>query len=348
LIFTGFQAQIHSTEETRSEGSSLYIRCPYTAQTTQQQQKVWCRLRNRQCEPLVETKEYSHTNWATKGRVALRDDPRERTVFVTMTELQAEDSGMYSCAYYYYGYHLLRTISLIVFKELLKWELDSVSVQCLPSTLSYSTGTKVWCRREDETLCSFIARTDYPSTQLNSKALEDRTLIQDDTQKRTVTITTQKLQAEDSGMYWCALYRRSQLTWLMEVRLSVSKSEYLLAARCGCLQISAPVPLFVLPPILQCPGISLTSLLLKSLILAHSKGNREEEGTYEKPGDTAQPDSYERLQSPRDNSKDLKYVTLNFKPQLSPEDPLYCNVELSEAHRKPKDENVEYAIIAFK
>lgn len=139
---------------------------------------------------------------------------------------------------------------LCCFTELNKWELDSVSVQCLPSTLHYSAGTKVWCRRQDETLCSFVANTDYPSTQPNSKALEDRTLIQDDTQKRTVTITMQKLQAEDSGMYWCALYRSSRLTWLMEVRLSVSKSEYLLAARRGCLQISAPVPLFVLPPIL--------------------------------------------------------------------------------------------------
>ncbi|KAM9520236.1 polymeric immunoglobulin receptor-like isoform 2-T2 [Guaruba guarouba] len=221
LCFPGFQAQIHSTEEKRSEGSSLYIQCPYTAETTQQQQKAWCRLRNGQCEPLVETK-YSHTNWAAKGRVALKDNPTERTVSVTMTELQAEDSGTYCCTYYSYGYHPLRMISLFVFKELRKWELDSVSVQCLPSALSYSRGTKVWCRR-DETLCRFVARTDYPSTQLNSKALEHRTLIQDDTQKRTVTITMQKLQAEDSGMYWCALYRRSHLTWLMEVRLSVSK-----------------------------------------------------------------------------------------------------------------------------
>uniref|UniRef100_A0A8V5HD32 Uncharacterized protein n=1 Tax=Melopsittacus undulatus TaxID=13146 RepID=A0A8V5HD32_MELUD len=569
LCFPGFQAQISSTEETRSEGSSLYIQCPYTTQTTHQQQKVWCRLRNRQCEPLVETKEYTHTSWAAKGRVALKDNPTERTVSVTMTELQAEDSGTYFCAYYSSGYYPLRMISLFVFKELHKWELDSVSVQCPPSTMSYSVGTKVWCRREDETLCSVMARTDYPSTQLNSKALKDRTSIQDDTQKRTVTITMQKLQAEDSGMYWCALYRRSHFTWLMEVRLSVLKSEYLLAARRGCLQISAPspalppqltafalslwqthwqlplhavysqqrlrggsqeLPLFTrashrqiqplqkqllqlstglahgghcwrpvplpgialdLPPQLpsllsnvsvqcpysdpeyrtvskawckegarnsctvlvtttnleyqrtpqqgrvriqddteqgivtvtmerlqvqdagvywcalyedahlfrmlevtlnvsevlagttlpgatgtsqttppanspapslwaipqpsprlwkqrQCPGISWTSLLLKSLILAHSKENREEEDTYEKPGDTAQPDSHERLESPRDNSKDLKYVTLNFKSRLSPEDPLYCNVELSEAQRKPKDENVEYAIIAFK
>ncbi|XP_030329013.1 uncharacterized protein LOC115602244 [Strigops habroptila] len=478
LCFPGLQAQIHGTEETRSEGSSLYIQCPYAALTTHQQQKAWCRLRNAQCEPLVETKEYPHTNWATKGRVALKDNPTERTVSVTMTNLQAEDSGTYFCAYYHYRYRSLRTISLIVFKELHKWELDSVSVQCLPSTLGYSVGTKVWCRREDVTLCRFVARTDYPSTQLNGQALEDRTWIQDDTQKRTVTITMQKLQAEDSGMYWCALYRRSHPTWLMEVRLSVSKRtkqyrakesgdvsvqcpysapDYRAVSKAWCkegagkactvlvttnlepseyhstpqqdrvriqddteqgivtvtmerlqvedsgvywcalyehahlfrmLEVTLNVSEVLAEPTL--PGTAGTSqatpsgnspapssnvntfillagvlsilfllALISSVILyvrrckqlrrtAHSKGKREEEDTYEKPGDTAQPDSYEGLESPRDDSKDLKYVTLNFKPRLSPEDPLYCNVELSEAHRKPKDENVEYAIIAFK
>ncbi|XP_005142919.2 polymeric immunoglobulin receptor-like [Melopsittacus undulatus] len=476
LCFPGFQAQISSTEETRSEGSSLYIQCPYTTQTTHQQQKVWCRLRNRQCEPLVETKEYTHTSWAAKGRVALKDNPTERTVSVTMTELQAEDSGTYFCAYYSSGYYPLRMISLFVFKELHKWELDSVSVQCPPSTMSYSVGTKVWCRREDETLCSVMARTDYPSTQLNSKALKDRTSIQDDTQKRTVTITMQKLQAEDSGMYWCALYRRSHFTWLMEVRLSVLKRtkqytakesgnvsvqcpysdpEYRTVSKAWCkegarnsctvlvtttnleyqrtpqqgrvriqddteqgivtvtmerlqvqdagvywcalyedahlfrmlevtLNVSEVLAGTTLPgatgtsqttPPANSPAPSsnrntfillsgvLSILFLLALIglvtlyvrrckqlkaTAHSKENREEEDTYEKPGDTAQPDSHERLESPRDNSKDLKYVTLNFKSRLSPEDPLYCNVELSEAQRKPKDENVEYAIIAFK
>ncbi|POI19386.1 hypothetical protein CIB84_016867 [Bambusicola thoracicus] len=41
-----------------------------------------------------------------------------------------------------------------------------------------------------------------------------------------------KLQVQDSGVYWCALYnpyRRPAFTRIMEVRLSVDKSEYLLA-----------------------------------------------------------------------------------------------------------------------
>lgn len=49
-----------------------------------------------------------------------------------------------------------------------------------------------------------------------------------------------------------------------------------------------------------------------------------------------------------DDSRDLNYITLDFKPQLSSDEPLYCNVELSQTPRKPIDENVEYAIITHK
>lgn len=93
--------------------------------------------------------------------------------------------------------------------------------------------------------------TDNLSTWTKSKDLEDKTLIQDDAQKRTVTITMKKLQAQDAGVYWCVLYRGSSPTQKMEIRLSVSKSEYLLAAKCGFRQISAPPSLLVLPPVLH-------------------------------------------------------------------------------------------------
>ncbi|KAM6040743.1 LOW QUALITY PROTEIN: uncharacterized protein LJ206_019728 [Theristicus caerulescens] len=196
--------------------------------------------------------QYPYKTRATKGRVTIVDYPMSRTMSITMTNLQAEDSGTYVCAYLSYDDRCfpLKEISLNVFKELHKWELDSLSVRCPYSTMGYSTGTKAWCRREGPTTCTVVVRTDYTSTRRNSKALEDRTLIQDDRQRRTVTITMQKLQARDTGVYWCALYRGSDLTRMMEVRLSVAKSEYLLAARCGRWQISAPPPLLALPPVL--------------------------------------------------------------------------------------------------
>ncbi|KFP30856.1 hypothetical protein N325_08524, partial [Colius striatus] len=93
--------------------------------------------------------------------------------------------------------------------------------------------------------------------------------------------------------------------------------------------------------------ISVTLCIRQSKQLER-RGNRQADHIYEKPVDMTQLDSTERMESPKDESKDLEYVTLNFKSQLSPEDPLYCNVNPSQTHRKPRDESVEYATIALK
>ncbi|XP_072701058.1 polymeric immunoglobulin receptor-like [Ciconia boyciana] len=228
LCFPGLQAQAPDAEESRPEGSTLYIQCPYTAYTYDWPQKAWCRLRDGRWDPLVETTyqtQYPYTSWARKGRVSIEDDPMNMTVSITMTNLQAEDSGTYSCAYYSYNqwYLPLKTISLNVFKELHKNELDSLSVQCKYSAMVRSTGEKVWCRRQGQDKCKVIMRNNYPSTRRNSRALEGRVSIQDDTQKRTVTITMKKLQAQDTGVYWCAFPSYPRFIRIMEVKLSVSK-----------------------------------------------------------------------------------------------------------------------------
>lgn len=117
--------------------------------------------------------------------------------------------------------------------EFHKWELDSLSVQCPYHALGYLYGRKAWCRYVDQTgRCELVVSTDTTYTRSIKKGQEDRASIQDDTQKRTVTITMEKLQAQDSGVYWCALYTSYtpiHLTRIMEVRLSVDKREYLLA-----------------------------------------------------------------------------------------------------------------------
>ncbi|NWH48450.1 PIGR protein, partial [Fregata magnificens] len=368
LIFTGLHAQRIDALESRSEGSTLSIQCPYTAHTNHEQQKAWCRLRDDKCQLLVQTtnsRQYPYTTRATKGKVTIEDNPTNRTVSITMINLQAEDSGVYSCAYHFpsYQYIPLKIISLNVFKELHKCELDSLSVQCPYSTLGYSTETKAWCRTEGQTECEVVVSTDYTSTWHNSKALADRTSIHDHTQQRTVTITMQKLQAQDTGVYWCAFKEGSHLTQIREVKLSVFKilAGTTLSATAGTSQ-STPSGNTRAPSsnvensILLSGVLSILFILalisLVTLCIRHRKqlkrGTRQADNIYDKPEDIAQLDSTERMESPKDDSKDLKYVTLNFKSQLSPEDPLYCNVEPNQTRRKPKDENVEYATIALK
>ncbi|PKU36018.1 polymeric immunoglobulin receptor-like [Limosa lapponica baueri] len=189
----GLQARTPDAEERRSEGSTLYIQCPYTAQTDYQQKKAWCRVKDDECKPLVETTNptpHPYTNKATKGNVTIADDCLYESVSITMTNLQAEDSGTYSCAHLSNG--------------------NSIG----------SNNCVRYCK------------------------------------------------AKSSNPFW------------------------------------------------QLPTTKL--------------------------------DRTERTESPKNDSEDLQYVTLNHKFQLSPEAPLYCNVEPSQAHRKPNDENVEYAVVALK
>lgn len=50
--------------------------------------------------------------------------------------------------------------------------------------------------------------------------------MQDNTQQGIVTVTMEKLQAQDSGVYWCALYEHDHLFRMVEVTLNISDGEY--------------------------------------------------------------------------------------------------------------------------
>ncbi|NXX95874.1 PIGR protein, partial [Centropus bengalensis] len=361
LLLLCFPAITSVTEERRSEGSTLQILCPYNAQLDLHK-KAWCRVRGDECElsgEMLDPTQHPYRTRITEGNIAIEDHARNRTVSITMTNLQVEDSGTYACAFHLYSrYHPLKAIVLRVFKELKKSELDRLSVQCSYSKLEYERDTKAWCRREEQDKCNPVARTDFSPTPRNIKDLAARSSIQDDTRNRTITITVEKLQAQDSGMYWCARYVAPAPTWIMEVSLSVSKSEYLWATAvdAGSLQphlaSCSNVNTFILISGILSVLFILALISLITLFVRRRKqkrrGNRQEEHTYSKPEDITQLHSSKGMESPKDDSKDLKYATLNFKPRPSPEDPLYCNIEPSQAPRKPQDESVEYAVIALK
>ncbi|NXO12854.1 CLM9 protein, partial [Oriolus oriolus] len=240
--------------ERRREGDTLYVRCPYTAQIADQQIPIWywCRLVGQTCQELAWT--YSQQRLQSADRkITIEDDGTSKTVSVTVTDLKAEDSGTYFCAYRASGYVPLRTISLNVFRG------SSPKVASPP-----------------------------PAPAL--------TLIP-------------KEEAECSDM-----------------------NSFLILS-------------MVLLILLIVAVVTSITLCVKYSKLLERTGNREAEDTSDRAEGTAQPGSTGRRESSQDDSKGPAYINLDLQSQPSPEDPLYCNVEPSQAHRNPQD--VEYAIIAF-
>ncbi|NXE50279.1 CLM5 protein, partial [Casuarius casuarius] len=366
VVFAGLRAQTPGAEESLQEGSTLSVQCLYTPQAPFPSQKAWCRVNNGICKILAKTT-YStfntYVNQATEGRVTIEDDVKHGAISITMKNLQVQDSGTYSCASQSDTNTLwqLKTISLNVFKELHRQELDSLSVQCPYNAQTPSTTPKAWCRRQGPTSCNTVVSTNYPSTWHYTE--QSRTSIWDNTWGKTVTVTMEKLQQQDSGVYWCVLYTQTHHTRIMEVRLTVSKtstettlsvtattSQTTPSANDASFTTTAPssVNIFILLSVVLGILLILALISITLYIKKHRRGNRQAEDIYEKPEDTAQFQSTERMGSPRNDSNDLKYVTLHFTTPLSPEDPLYANVGPSQAPKTPKAETVEYADIALK
>ncbi|XP_035203272.1 CMRF35-like molecule 1 [Oxyura jamaicensis] len=376
LCFPGLQAQTPE-ELNQREGSNFSVLCPYPPEAVPWEPKSWCRWTDQGCQHQVAisgTRTESYTAWARQGLITIQDEPRRRIFSITMTDLQVEDSGTYFCAYSQSNVPLKR-ISLNVFKEFHKWELDSLSVQCPYHEQDYSYRRKAWCRYLRQTDgCELVVSTSTTYIWSINKAQKDRASIQDDIQKRTVTITMEKLQARDSGVYWCAIYTpytSSPFTRIMEVRLSVAKrpAATTLSVTTGTSQTHPPgnstqaqllcsscfssnVNNYIIISVVLYLLLLLVLTISITFCIRHHKklkrrGNRQAEDTCDKPEGTTQLQSTERMGSPKEDSKDLKYVTLDFKLQPSPEEPLYCNVEPNQAPKNPKDETVEYAIIAL-
>ncbi|NXR16775.1 CLM6 protein, partial [Cinclus mexicanus] len=231
----------------RREGDTLHIQCSYAAWTTDQNTKYWCLWKDGKYQELVHT-HYEYTQTSKDGRTQIKDDTTNKTVSITMTNLKADDSGTYFCAYYMYynKYIQIRMISLNVFKGDGLLNHPTVVIPFLSSSSSENT---------------FIILS---------------------------------------------------VVLLILLLLSLVTSTVL--------------------------GVRYYKLLVRT-------GNREAEDMRDRPEDTAQPGSTGRRESSQDDSKGSGYINLDVQSHPVLEDPLYCNVEPSQAHRNPQC--VEYAVIAF-
>ncbi|XP_026510890.1 CMRF35-like molecule 1 [Terrapene carolina triunguis] len=102
-------------------------------------------------------------------------------------------------------------------------EGQSLVVECRYRSPDYSATRKTWCQLRGE-ICSPLVSTSYTSYGYNNKVASGRTTIEDDTRNGIVTITMEKLQVQDSGVYRCALYDPPNTLYpLTTIKLDVFK-----------------------------------------------------------------------------------------------------------------------------
>ncbi|NXJ22360.1 CLM5 protein, partial [Dicrurus megarhynchus] len=227
-------------------------------------------------------------------------------------------------------------------------EGDTLNVEC-PYAYTQKRYTKYWCLVTDRG-CQELAWTSQQRGQS-----EDRIKMKDDTTSETVSITMTDLQAEDSGTYFCTYYSTDYV--LKKISLNVFRAQVpgvfqgpsSTQPRNQATSLSAGNTFLILSVVLL---ILLILALVSSITLCvrYSKllgrtGIREAEDTSDRAEGTAQPGSTGRRESSQHDSKEPAYINLDMQSHPSPEDPLYCNMEPSQAHRNPQ--NVEYAVIAF-
>ncbi|KAM4759984.1 polymeric immunoglobulin receptor-like [Cyanocitta cristata] len=338
----------------RWELDTLLVQCPTGYGV------AWCRRGQTDCTILVERNLYSRHR---QDRARLEYSTQQGTLTVTKRKLQTWDTGVYWCALGP-GHTWIREVVLSVFKRTQQFtaeESGNVTVRCHYKIVDYGAVNKAWCKKEEEETCKVLVTTSSEPPEGQSTAQEGSVRIQDDTQQGIVTITMEQLQVQDSGVYWCALQDSSGLSRMEEVTLSVSKA--LPPGGFPDTENKGQETLLGNSPEPSCDGnafLILSVVLLILLILAlitsvilcvrYSKllgrtGIRETEDTSDGAEGTAQPGSTGRRESSQDDSKGPAYINMDMQSHPSPEDPIYSNVEPSQAHRNPQ--NVEYAIIAF-
>ncbi|NXQ27516.1 TRML4 protein, partial [Alaudala cheleensis] len=231
-------------------------------------------------------------------------------------------------------------------------EGDTLYLECPYPAESEYQDTKYWRRQINGADQEIV----YTYSGSSKQSRDGRTKIKDDTTRRTVSVTMTDLKAEDSGTYFCAVYKSYNIYQeLRTVSLNVFKADTQTPVRVWAVQTTPPWSL----PSLSCSSsespflvlsVVLLLLLLLALLTSVALGVRHYQllaraGTWGWAGAPSPPGSPGSRQSSQDGSKGSAYINLEVQPQPSPEDPVYCNVEPSQDPRNPP--RVEYAVIAF-
>ncbi|KPP57732.1 polymeric immunoglobulin receptor-like, partial [Scleropages formosus] len=180
-------------------GGSVTIPCFYH-QEYRGSVKYWCKGSKQ--TPMVRT-DSSQRN----DQVSISDDPAHLVFYVTMRNLEQEDTDIYWCAI---KTNKEKDVFAVLDLKVLAggqrvWTESwmsaegggSVTVPCYYDQ-RYKHHVKYWCKGFIWELCSILVRTDSAPNKGDMS-------ITDDPDRLVFTVTMRNLQEKDTDWYWCAV-----------------------------------------------------------------------------------------------------------------------------------------------
>lgn len=123
-------------------------------------------------------------------------------------------------------------------------EGNTLTVKCPYTAQTEEWHVKYWCLLTSNGGCREVVST---SSATRERSSDRRTTIEDDTNRKIVTITMTDLKAVDSGTYFCAIYHNGFVR-LRTVLLNVFRGEYLSPTQRKVFSGSNIIPSSALPP----------------------------------------------------------------------------------------------------
>ncbi|XP_067260901.1 polymeric immunoglobulin receptor-like isoform X2 [Chanodichthys erythropterus] len=175
------------------EGGSSEIKCPYNAKHSREVKQLYKgKCFTEGAQKIIKSDE-SHEN---KTKISVKNETELNLFTVTLSELRAEDAGIYWCAVR--DEFNLHTELMIVMKDAVTREASvggSVSISCK----FIRNHTRIFCRGDQPNICV----RDGVRVSSNMRT-NGRFSVTDETSAGVFTVNITDLTEEDSGKYWCA------------------------------------------------------------------------------------------------------------------------------------------------
>ncbi|NXD97149.1 PIGR protein, partial [Chaetorhynchus papuensis] len=204
------------TTVTGKKGSSATFECLYDP-LKKSATRIWCKWRPQGCDKIIDNTGYVKYNY--EGRVAMFENPKNKTVTIVLNQLEARDEGFYWCMSNELREQQSSTELKVVEgqpglsgKKKVEARVGSrVNLTCCYPCQYYSY-EKYWCKW-NYTGCSVLPVHDQglpePGDNCNASI-------------RTVVLSFDPVKEEDEGWYWCGVKRNGLFGEAMAVQLRVA------------------------------------------------------------------------------------------------------------------------------